>query len=77
MANIMRVGGGGGSAKEKKLLSSVSEGGLVSILEDGILIPFYVAKHNYEADLNGEGRTLLVRKNLHSWETWDSNKKNT
>lgn len=76
MANIMRLGGGSGGGKPKKLLSSLTEGSLVSVLEDGKLVPFYVAKHNYEADLNGEGRTLLVRKNLHSWDTWDSNKKN-
>lgn len=72
MANIMRLGGGGGGGKPKKLLSSLSEGSLVSVLEDGKLTPFYVAKHNYEADLNGEGRTLLVRKNLHSNRQWNA-----
>ena len=71
MANIMRLGGGGGG-KPKKLLSSLTEGSLVSVLEDGKLVPFYVAKHNYEADLNGEGRTLLVRKNVHSSMNWNS-----
>lgn len=62
MANIMRLGGGSGGGKPKKLLSSLTEGSLVSVLENGKLTPFYVAKHNYEADLNGEGRTLLMRK---------------
>lgn len=70
MANIMRLGGGSGGGKPKKLLSSLTEGSLVSVLEDGKLTPFYVAKHNYEADLNGEGRTLLVRKDLHSQRVW-------
>ena len=71
MANIMRLGGGGGG-KPKKLLSSLTEGSLVSVLENGKLVPFYVAKHNYESDLNGEGRTLLVRKDLHSNMAWSS-----
>lgn len=71
MANVMRLGGGGGG-KPKKLLSSLTEGSLVSVLEDGKLTPFYVAKHNYEADLNGEGRTLLVRKDIHSNRVWDA-----
>lgn len=71
MANIMRLGGGSGGGKAKKLLSSLTEGSLVSVLEDGKLVPFYVAKHDYEADLNGEGRTLLVRKNVHSSMNWN------
>ena len=71
MANIMRLGGGGGG-KPKKLLSSLTEGSLVSVLEAGKLTPFYVAKHNYEADLNGEGRTLLVRKDVHSAGAWNT-----
>ena len=62
----------GGGSKPKKLLSSLTEGSLVSVLEDGKLTPFYVAKHNYEADLNGEGRTLLVRKDVHSMRQWDA-----
>ena len=67
--NPITLGGGG---KPKKLLSSLTEGSLVSVLEDGKLTPFYVAKHNYEADLNGEGRTLLVRKDIHSNRQWDA-----
>lgn len=70
MANIMRLGGGGGG-KPKKLLSSLTEGSFVSVLEDGKLVPFYVAKHNYEADLNGEGRTLLVRRDTYQSMAWD------
>lgn len=30
--------------------------------ESGSLVPFYIAKHDYESGLNGAGRTLLVRK---------------
>lgn len=69
IGNPITLGGGG---KAKKLLSSLTEGSLVSVLEDGKLTPFYVAKHNYEADLNGEGRTLLVRKDVHSNRVWDA-----
>lgn len=68
--NPITLGGGG---KAKKLLSSLTEGSLISVLEDGKLVPFYVAKHNYEADLNGEGRTLLVRKDIHSNRQWAAN----
>lgn len=64
MANIMRLGGGSGGGVKGKKLSELTEGSLVSVLEDGKLVPFCVAKHNYESDLNGEGRTLLVRKDL-------------
>ena len=67
---------GGGGVKGKKL-SELTEGSLISVLEDGKLVPFYVAKHNYEADLNGEGRTLLVRKNLHSKQVWNASNVNT
>lgn len=72
--NPITLGGGG---KPKKLLSSLTEGSLVSVLEDGKLVPFYVAKHNYEADLNGEGRTLLVRKDIHSKQYWHTTNTNT
>jgi len=43
-------------------LSQLSEGSIVKINENGTPAEFYVAKHNYEPDLNGYGRTLLVRK---------------
>lgn len=67
----------GGGSKPKKLLSSLTEGSLISVLEDGKLTPFYVAKHNYEADLNGEGRTLLVRKDAYGTIAWNSTNVNT
>lgn len=67
-AEIAAIEGGGGGKK----LSELTEGSLISVLEDGKLVPFYVAKHNYEADLNGEGRTLLVRKDIHSNRVWDA-----
>ena len=41
------------------------EGSLVKLNENGVPIEFYVAKHDYEPELNGSGRTLLVRKDCY------------
>ena len=57
-------------------LSALPEGALVSINENGSPVNFYLAKHDYESGLNGAGRTLLVRKNLHSYGQWNANAKN-
>lgn len=51
--------------EEKIPLSKCAEGSLVKINEGGKLVEFYVAKHNYESELNGAGRTLLVRKDCY------------
>lgn len=47
-------------------LSELPEGALVKLNEDGVGVNFYVAKHDYESDLNGYGRTCLLRKDIHS-----------
>ena len=47
-----------------KLLKDVEVGSLVKLNESGVPVEFYVAKHDYEAGLNGKGRTLLVRKEV-------------
>ena len=57
-------------------LASVSEGDIVQLLENGVLVDFYVAKLNYESTLNGTGRTLLVRKDVYDNQKWDSGKVN-
>lgn len=44
-----------------QLISALSEGSIVKLKENGALVDFYVAKHNYESGLNGTGRTLLAR----------------
>lgn len=54
-------------------LADIAEGSIVKINENGSPVEFYVAKHDYESGLNGTGRTLLVRKNLHSTQKWGSN----
>ena len=43
--------------------------------ESGSPVPFYIAKHDYESDLNGAGRTLLVRKDCYDMHAF-SNRNN-
>lgn len=50
------------------MLSTLSEGTLIKINENGSPIEFYITKHNYQSDLNGNGRTLVVRKD--AWDTY-------
>lgn len=58
-------------------LGSVAVGTLVKLNESGSPVEFYVAKHDYESGLNGAGRTLLVRKAIHSQQVWNSSGVNT
>ena len=53
-------------------LGQVAEGKLVKIKENGSLVEFYVAKQNYESVLNGQGRTLLVRKDTYDTRSWSN-----
>lgn len=50
-------------------LGAKSEGSIVKIKENGVLVDFYVAKQNYESGLNGAGRVLVVRKDCYG-DTW-------
>ena len=43
-------------------LRDLTEGTIIKINENGSPKEFYLAKHNYEPDLNGQGRELVVRK---------------
>lgn len=52
-------------------LSDFQAGTLIKIRENGTLVDFYVAKHDYESGLNGSGRTLVVRKDCNSYQDWD------
>lgn len=56
-------------------LSELAEGTLIKILENGSPVEFYLAKHNYEPGLNGQGRELMVRKDsvseLIAWNSSD------
>ena len=53
-------------------LSALAEGTLIKILENGAPVEFYLAKHNYEPTLNGQGRELVVRKDVYAARTCDS-----
>lgn len=48
-----------------KRLGKLPEGSIIKLSESGTLVEFYVAKHDYEPDLNGSGRTLMVRKDCY------------
>ena len=45
-------------------MSQLTEGTIIKINENGTPVEFYLAKHSYEPSLNGEGRELLVRKDI-------------
>lgn len=51
-------------------LGELAEGSLVKLNEDGAPVEFYVAKHDYESELNGAGRTLVVRKDCYDDRLW-------
>ena len=43
-------------------LSTFKEGAAIHMRENSAATYYIVSKHSYEPELNGEGRTLLVRK---------------
>lgn len=53
-------------------LSTTTPGEILMLNESGSLVPFYIAKHDYESGLNGAGRTLLVRKDCYDKRKWHS-----
>ena len=53
-------------------LGDLTEGTLITINENGAPVEFYVAKHNYEPGLNGDGRTLIVRKEAYDTGPYDN-----
>lgn len=53
-------------------LSELTEGTLVKANEVGAPVEFYLAKHDYEPGLNGDGRQLIVRKDCYDARAWDS-----
>lgn len=58
------------------LLSAVTPGSIVKLKENGVLVDFYVAKHDYENGLNGSGRTLVVRKDCYDTRQWHTSNVN-
>lgn len=53
-------------------LGELAEGTLVKMNESDAPVEFYVAKHDYESELNGAGRTLVVRKDCYNNRQWGS-----
>ena len=51
-------------------LGNKAVGSIIQLKENGKLVSFYVAKHNYENSLNGMGRTLVVRKDCYDNLQW-------
>lgn len=47
-------------------------GNIIQLNENGTPVDFYVSKHDYESDLNGTGRTLVVRKDCYDSRQWNS-----
>lgn len=67
------VGGTGYDIGFGTPLASYAEGDVVRINENGSPVEFYVAKHDYESDLNGLGRTLVARKEAFEGCPWGLN----
>lgn len=57
-------------------LGNKSLGSIIKLKENGVLVDFYVAKHDYENGLNGSGRTLVVRKDCYDTRQWHGSKVN-
>lgn len=57
-------------------LGNKSVGSIVKLKENGVLVDFYVAKHDYENGLNGSGRTLVVRKDCYDTRQWHTSNAN-
>ena len=51
-------------------LSDLTEGTFIKINENGSPVEFYLAKHNYEPDLNEDGRELIVRISGYDARAW-------
>ena len=54
-----------GPAPHRTRLYDKAEGSIIKIAEAGNPVAFYIAKHDYEPELNGNGRTLMVRKDCY------------
>lgn len=53
-------------------LANKAVGSIIKLKESGTLVEFYVAKHDYENGLNGNGRTLIVRKDCYDMRAFNS-----
>lgn len=62
---------------KKTTLEDIPVGTVISLNENGSPVDFYVAAQNYESELNGTGKVLLVRKDCYSLRPWSSASVNT
>lgn len=53
-------------------ISNLEPGSVFQIDENGSPVDFIVAQHDYQSGNNGTGRTLVVRKEVHSQLPWNS-----
>lgn len=70
------IGGTGYNIKFGTPVAELAEGTIIKINESGSPVEFYVAKHNYESELNGLGRTLVVRKDCYGTRQFTSGNDN-
>ena len=57
-------------------LGTKAVGSIIKIKERGSPVEFIVCKHDYESELNGSGRTLVVRKDCYDNRQWHSSNVN-
>lgn len=58
-------------------ISTFREGAAIHMRENSSPVYYIVAKHNYQTDLNGEGRTLIIRKAEYAQTKWNASDVNT
>ena len=74
LANIVEIGSGW--VEPKPTVGGLAVGSIISLNESNNMVDFYVAKHDYEIELNGPGRTLVVRKDCYDDQRWSVNNVN-
>lgn len=52
-------------------MSTLPQGTIILVNENGVPVEYVLLKHDYEADLNGAGRSLLIRKESAGKTKWD------
>lgn len=60
------------SSKLRTRLSDLTIGSTIKLNEGGSPVEVYVAKHDYEPELNGNGRTLIVRKDCYDMRVFSN-----
>ena len=53
------------------MVSYLPLGTIINVNEYGVPVPYVLLKHNYEADINGAGRDLLLRVEAAGQTVWD------